>query len=149
MFGGRKGDTGGGKDLANRYGSETQVPGLAPLTVHLVSWGSLLNPALSPQSALHLLRVHSVVCPCMIFLADLNRSKEVPLDKQLEERRIVRREEVSRLTGLPRATLYQKVKERSFPPPIRLGARSVGWRLKDIDKWLQDPERRWKPPEER
>ena len=130
-------------------GRKPKSPIWPPLTVHLVSWGSLLNPALSPQFALHLLRVHSVVCPCMIFLADLNRSKEVPLDKQLEERQIIRREEVSRMTSLPRATLYQKVKERSFPPPIRLGARSVGWCLKDIDKWLQDPERRWKPPEER
>ena len=117
--------------------------------MHLISWGSLLNYALSPRFSLHLMRIYSAVWPCTIFLEDPIRRKEVPLDKQLEERRIVRREEVSRLTGLPRATLYQKVKERSFPPPIRLGARSVGWRLKDIDKWLQDPERRWKPPEER
>ena len=71
------------------------------------------------------------------------------MDKQLEERRIVRRPEVSILTGLRRSTIYQKVKERSFPAPIRLGARAVGWRLKDIDDWLQDPERRWDPSEGR
>ena len=71
------------------------------------------------------------------------------MDRQLEERRIVRRPEVSILTGLARATIYQKVKERSFPAPIRLGARAVGWRLKDIDDWLQDPERRWDPSEGR
>ena len=71
------------------------------------------------------------------------------MDRQLEERRIVRRVEVSQLTGLARATIYQKVKERSFPAPIRLGARAVGWRLKDIDDWLQDPERRWDPSEGR
>ena len=71
------------------------------------------------------------------------------MDKQLEERGIVRREEVSWMNSLPRATIYQKVKEGSFPTPIHLGARSVGWRLKDIDEWLQDPERRWEPPEKR
>ena len=69
------------------------------------------------------------------------------MDRQLEERRIVRRVEVSQLTGLARATIYQKVKERSFPAPIRLGARAVGWRLKDIYDWLEDSERRWDPSE--
>ena len=69
------------------------------------------------------------------------------MDTQLEERRIVRRDEVSKLTGLARATIYKKVKDGSFPPPIRLGARSVGWRLSDIDDWLQDPARQWEPTE--
>ena len=71
------------------------------------------------------------------------------MDKQLEERRIVRRDEVSRLTGLARATIYKKVKEGSFPAPVRLGIRSVGWRLTDIDTWLQAPERQWDPSEVR
>ena len=69
------------------------------------------------------------------------------MDRLLEERRIIRRDEVSKLTGLARATIYDKVKDGSFPPPIRLGPRSVGWRLSDIDAWLQAPERRWDPSE--
>ena len=71
------------------------------------------------------------------------------MDKQLDDRRILRREEVSRVTGLARATIYQMIQDRSFPPPIRLGTRSVGWRLKDIDVWLEAPERRWAPSEAR
>ena len=71
------------------------------------------------------------------------------MDTQLEERRIVRRDEVSKLTGLARATIYKKVSDGSFPAPIRLGARSVGWRLSDIIAWLQAPERRWDPSEVR
>ena len=71
------------------------------------------------------------------------------MDTQLEKRRIVRRDEVSRLTGLARATIYKKVSDGSFPAPIRLGARSVGWRLSDIIAWLQAPERRWDPTEVR
>ena len=58
------------------------------------------------------------------------------MDTQLEKRRIVRRDEVSKLTGLARATIYKKVADGSFPAPIRLGARSVGWRLSDIVAWL-------------
>ena len=71
------------------------------------------------------------------------------MNAQLEEHRIVRRDEVSRLTGLARATIYKKVADGSFPEPIRLGARSVGWRLSDIVAWLQAPERRWDPSEVR
>ena len=71
------------------------------------------------------------------------------MDKQLEERRIIRIDEVSQLTGLARSTIYKKVSEGSFPPPVRLGARSVGWRLTNIDLWLQAPERQWDPPEVR
>ena len=58
------------------------------------------------------------------------------MDTQLEERRIIRRDEVSKLTGLARATIYKKVADGSFPAPIRLGARSVGWRLSDVIAWL-------------
>ena len=43
------------------------------------------------------------------------------MDPQLEERRVVRRREVSQLTGLARATIYKKVADGSFPQPIRLG----------------------------
>ena len=71
------------------------------------------------------------------------------MDKQLEERRIIRIDEVSQLTGLARSTIYKKVSEGGFPPPVRLGARSVGWRLTDIDLWLQAPERQWDPSEVR
>ena len=71
------------------------------------------------------------------------------MDKPLEERRIVRMDEVSKLTGLARATIYKKVNDGSFPPPIRLGARAVGWRMSDIVTWLEAPERGWDPSEVR
>ena len=67
------------------------------------------------------------------------------MDMPFEERRIVRRDEVTRLTGLARATIYKQIKDGLFPKPIRLGVRSVGWRLTDVDTWLQAPERRWDP----
>ena len=71
------------------------------------------------------------------------------MDKSLKKCRILRREEVSHLTGLGRATIYKKVADGSFPPPIRLGTRSVGWRLSDVVAWLQAPEKRWDPSEVR
>ena len=71
------------------------------------------------------------------------------MDEPLEACRIVRMDEVSKLTGLARATIYKKVKDGSFPPPIRLGDRAVGWRMSDIVTWLEAPERRWDPSEVR
>ena len=71
------------------------------------------------------------------------------MDKQLEEHRILRIGEVSKMTGVRKSTIYSKVAVGSFPEPIRLGARSVGWRLSDIVAWLQAPERRWDPSEGR
>lgn len=71
------------------------------------------------------------------------------MDRPLETHRVIRREEVSQLTGLARATIYKKVADGSFPPPIRLGTRSVGWRLSDVVAWLQAPERNWDPSEVR
>ena len=71
------------------------------------------------------------------------------MDRELEERRVLRRAEVSQVTGLARATLYKQVTDGSFPQPIRLGERFVGWRLSDIDAWLWAPERRWDPSEGR
>ena len=63
----------------------------------------------------------------------------------MDERRVVRLDEVCQMVGLARSTIYAKVSEGGFPPPIRLGSRSVGWRLADLDAWLQAPEREWDP----
>ena len=65
----------------------------------------------------------------------------------LDERRILRLDEVCALVGLAKSTVYAKVSTGGFPAPIRLGSRSVGWRLSDIDTWLSAPERKWDPTE--
>ena len=49
---------------------------------------------------------------------------------------ILRLPEVRARTGLSRSTIYLKVSERSFPGPISLGARSVGWVESEIDAWI-------------
>lgn len=52
---------------------------------------------------------------------------------------ILRRKQVEREVGLSRSTIYQRVKDGTFPRPIQIGARAVGWRASDIEKWLVDP----------
>ena len=51
--------------------------------------------------------------------------------------RILRRSEVEQTTGLPRATIYDKIAKGMFPRPIKLGERSVGWLETEIIAWQQ------------
>jgi prophage regulatory protein len=50
---------------------------------------------------------------------------------------IIRRDDLEKITGLPRSTLYAKIAKGEFPKPIKLGARSVGWLEQDVAKWQQ------------
>nr|WP_180722516.1 AlpA family phage regulatory protein [Paraburkholderia sp. PGU16] len=52
---------------------------------------------------------------------------------------IMRRVEVERETGLSRSTIYQRVKEGTFPPQLKIGPRSIGWRVADIESFLKSP----------
>ncbi|CAN7464618.1 helix-turn-helix transcriptional regulator [Paraburkholderia hospita] len=52
---------------------------------------------------------------------------------------IIRRAEVESETGLSRSTIYQRIKAGTFPPPVHLGVRSVGWRVADIEAFLVSP----------
>lgn len=52
---------------------------------------------------------------------------------------ILRRSQVEHEVGLKRSTIYQRMQEGTFPRPIRLGERAVGWRASDIELFLADP----------
>ncbi len=56
----------------------------------------------------------------------------------MDEARIFRLPEVLERTGLCRTTIWRKVKAGTFPPPVKLGARAVGWRYSDIKQWLEN-----------
>ena len=55
--------------------------------------------------------------------------------------RLLRRPEVEELTGLARATLYQKMAMGHFPRPVKLGARAVAWPLSVITEWIESRKR--------
>lgn len=50
--------------------------------------------------------------------------------------RLLRIREVLQLCGLSRATLYREIKLHTFPAPVKLSARSVGWLQEDVAQWL-------------
>ncbi len=56
---------------------------------------------------------------------------------------ILRRKQVEARTGLSRSTIYSKIKsdrpgeyDPTFPTPIKLGGRSVGWIESEIEAWI-------------
>jgi prophage regulatory protein len=57
-----------------------------------------------------------------------------PLDDE-PPRLLARLPMVVRVTGLGRSTIYRLVADGSFPPPVHLGPRAVGWRWSDLDQW--------------
>jgi len=40
--------------------------------------------------------------------------------------------------GWGRSTLYMKVKNGEFPPPIALGPRARAWISSEVDGWIQE-----------
>lgn len=52
--------------------------------------------------------------------------------------RVLRLPAVKARTGLSRSTIYLRISERTFPRPIQLGVRAVGWLEAEIDEWLEE-----------
>lgn len=53
---------------------------------------------------------------------------------------ILRLPEVVALTGRCRSSIYADIAAGTFPAPLRLGPRAVGWRSSVIDAWLNSRE---------
>lgn len=52
--------------------------------------------------------------------------------------KIYRRPDVEALVGLSRSTIYAMIADGTFPKPIKLGKRAVGWRQSDVLTWLDN-----------
>lgn len=52
--------------------------------------------------------------------------------------RILRRPEVENRIGLSRSTIYDMMAAGTFPRPIKLGAKAVGWPEETIERWIKD-----------
>lgn len=50
--------------------------------------------------------------------------------------RILRLKDVTSQTGLARSTIYKYIDAGSFPKPVPLGGRSVGWVESEIQEWI-------------
>jgi prophage regulatory protein len=51
--------------------------------------------------------------------------------------RIQRLPEIINTVGLSRSSIYLKVKNGTFPAPIKISERAIGWRSDVVEDWLE------------
>ena len=51
-------------------------------------------------------------------------------------RKIMRRGAVEAMTGLRRSAIYDAMSKGTFPRPVPLGAKAVGWLEDEIEAWI-------------
>lgn len=49
---------------------------------------------------------------------------------------IIRLPDVTKKTGLPRSSIYLALREGTFPRPIKISERSIGFVESEIDEWV-------------
>ncbi len=54
-----------------------------------------------------------------------------------QSERIIRSREVTKMTGLSRTTLWRKEQDGDFPKRVSLGVGSVGWKLSEVEEWVE------------
>jgi len=53
------------------------------------------------------------------------------------DKKILRLPQVKARVGLGNTNIYAGIKAGTFPAPVSLGARAVGWLSTDIDAWIE------------
>jgi prophage regulatory protein len=53
------------------------------------------------------------------------------------EERLLKLEEVMKMTGLGRASVFKQVRLGTFPKPVKLGRRGTAWPLSEIQAWIR------------
>ena len=65
-------------------------------------------------------------------------SSSILLEQVIRPLKVIKLNEVKRLTTLSTASIYRQIKEDSFPKQIKLGERSSAWFYEEIIQWLED-----------
>ena len=48
--------------------------------------------------------------------------------------------DVIRMTALSRSTIYRRISEGRFPPPVHLAGRASAWQSAALQAWIDDPD---------
>lgn len=59
-------------------------------------------------------------------------------DNHLPETGYIRQVQLVKIIPFSAATLWRKVKDGSFPSPVKLSARVTAWRVEDLRAWMQE-----------
>jgi prophage regulatory protein len=50
--------------------------------------------------------------------------------------KILRQKDVQKITGLSRSTIYRHINAGTFPAPVKLTERLIGWHSSTISDWM-------------
>lgn len=67
----------------------------------------------------------------------LSSNPELPAAPTLHEERFIRLAEVLATCGKSRSSIYEGIKEGTFPAPVKLKGRSSAWLKSEILHWMQ------------
>ena len=65
-----------------------------------------------------------------------DRARKARQREERQGRRILRLPQVQTKTGKARASIYEGVEAGTFPKPVPLGRRAVGWLEDEVDDWI-------------
>ena len=60
-----------------------------------------------------------------------------PIIPESKHELILKKPSVLNMVGMSAPTLWRRVKDKSFPQPISLGGRSVGWLQSEVNEWIK------------
>jgi len=66
----------------------------------------------------------------------LKEEKEFETKKEDLSGKWYKLEDVIKMTGLARSSIYFRMKDNEFPQPIKIGKRAIRWTHSDIVKWI-------------
>lgn len=69
------------------------------------------------------------------YLLGSVQNNTVPITNTQPDR-IIRSQEVTKITGLSRTTLWRMEQTGDFPKRVSLGVGSVGWKLSEVEEWV-------------
>lgn len=55
----------------------------------------------------------------------------------MEGNKLLRLPQVESRTGLKKSTIYDRIKQGTFPISVKLGAKAVAWRSDEIEAWIE------------
>ncbi|MBN2808627.1 MAG: AlpA family phage regulatory protein [Deltaproteobacteria bacterium] len=56
---------------------------------------------------------------------------------QEKTEQILRPKDLTLMLGISRTSLWRLDRDDSFPKRVTLGARSIGWKLSEVESWLE------------
>ncbi|NMK47404.1 AlpA family phage regulatory protein [Achromobacter sp. Bel] len=68
----------------------------------------------------------------------------------MSDQLVYRLADLVRVLNLSKTTIYELIQRRDFPSPVKLTARSVGWRAREVTAWLESRphSKEWHPAQD-